>query len=256
MNLNLTKPIVFIDIETTGLDVKSDRIIDIALIKIKPDGTEETINELINPGISIPLEATEIHGIKDSDVLDKKDFKFHAQKIVEFINDCNLAGFNITRFDFPILQNELNRCGMKFPWNEKILDLQYLYHKLEPRNLSSAYIKYCNKELEKVHSSRSDAKACLEILDAQLEKHTDLPKDISELIEFYNPKDPNWIDSLGKFMWKNEKATFNFGTHQGKTIEEIYINNTDYLKWMKDADFLLDVKQIVIDALLGKFPKK
>ncbi len=256
MNIKITKPVVFIDVETTGLDTKSDKIIDITLIKIKPDGTEETINELINPNIPIPKEATEIHGIKDSDVLNKKDFKFHAQKIVEFINGCDLAGFNIIRFDFPILQNELNRCGANLSWNEKILDLQYLYHKLDPRDLSSAYRKYCNKELGKFHSSHSDAKASLEILEAQLEKHTDLPRDILELIEFSNLKNPNQIDLLGKFLWVNERATFNFGKHKGKTIEEISINEPDYFNWIIDGDFLPDVKQIAKEALSKKFPKK
>lgn len=255
--LSHTRPIVFIDIESTGVNTQQDRIIEIGIIKIHPDGHEEFLSSLINPDIPIPPEAIKIHGITDADVAGKPNFKEFAQKLLDFIKDCDLGGFAINRFDLPLLEAEFQRAGVYYSRKEKlIIDVLTIYHEFEPRNLSAAYKKYCNKELEGAHRSEVDVRATVEVFKSQLEQHEKLPKDILGLHEFCNRKDPNWFDSEGKFTWMGDAVVINFSKYQGRTLEDIAKNEIGFLNWILNKDFSPEVKKIAEDAIKGIFPKK
>jgi len=254
-NLQLTKPLAFIDVETTGLNTQQDRIVDICVTKLHPDGKEETISSFINPGMPIPIESTQIHGITDDDVKGKPTFNELAPKLFDFIKDCDLGGFGIIKFDLSVLEYEFERVGIKYSKKGKqIIDVQNIYHKLEPRDLSAAHLRYCGKPFENAHKARADVRATIDVLESQLRQHVTLPRDISGLDEFCNPKDPTWIDDDGKFSWFKDNPIVNFGTHKGKTLEFMYKNEPDYLQWMIRKDFSTEVKRIAEDALKGKFP--
>ncbi len=252
-NLQLIRPIAVMDIETTGLNKQEDRIVDICITKILPNGEKETLNSVINPTIPIPIDATKIHGINETDVQGKPTFKEFAPKIIDFIDNCDWCGFNLG-FDLPLLESEFKRARINYS-NEgkKIIDVMKIYHKLEPRTLSSAHLKYCGEAFENAHRANADVKATIKILESQLEKHADLPRDVSELHEFC--KNPLWIDDDGKFSWLNGKAIINFGKHTGTTLEDMHKNELSYLQWMMNADFSSKVKDILKDAIQGKFPK-
>lgn len=246
-----------IDIETTGLNAQEARIVEISIIKIFPNGKEGTLSSLINPNIPIPIESTKIHGITDADVQGKPIFKEFAQKVIDFIDGCDLCGFGIMRFDLLVLESEFKRAEIDYSKKErKIVDVLNIYHKVEPRDLSSAYLKYCGKSLGDVHRADIDARATIDILESQLERHNILPRDIFNLHEFCNPKDPLWIDDDGKLRWCNRKAVMNFGKHEGKTLEDISKNEPDYLQWIISKDFSPEVKGIIEEAIKGKFPEQ
>ena len=255
--LNLQRPLAVLDVETTGLNKQNDRVIDICIKKIFPNGKEELLDSLINPEMPIPSETTKINGIKDIDVQGKPTFKEFAPKIISFIDNCDWCGFNIIGFDLQLLESEFKRAEINYS-NEgrKVIDVLRIYHKLEPRDLSSAHLKYCGKVLENAHRAKVDVRATINVLESQLEKHDDIPCDVSELHEFCNPKDPMWIDSEGKLKWNNGKAIINFGIHSGKTLENMQKNEVGYLKWIMNKDFFLDVKKIVSEAIKGNFPEK
>lgn len=258
MDIQLNKPLVFIDLETTGIETLIDRIVEFSALKINPDNSEESMTARINPQIPIPIEAIAIHGIKDSDVADKPSFKEYALTIRNFLEGCDLGGFNIKRFDLEILEAEFKRADVEFSKeNRFILDVQTIYHKSDPRDLSAAYKKYCNKETEKHHSAEHDVRATFDIFKSQLEMHKELPHDISKLHDFCNErKSASWIDSKGKFIWIGNDAVLNFGSHKGKPLAYIAQKESDFLRWMLTKDFSQEVKGIMLDALNGKFPKK
>lgn len=254
-SLELTRPIAFIDIETTGLNTQQDRIVDICVIKIHPNGTEETLNSVINPNIPIPIESTKIHGITDADVKGKPTFGEFAQKLINFIDDSDLGGFE-TKFDLLVLESEFKRAGIGYSGEgRQIVDVKSIYHKLEPRDLNAAHLKYCGKPLKNTHRAHIDVRATIDVLESQLSQHDILPRDVSSLHEFCNPRDPAWIDGDGKFVWFEGKALINFGTHRGKTLEFIYKNYPDYFNWIIREDFSAKVKEIAKDAINGKFPE-
>lgn len=255
-SLQLTRPIAFIDIESTGVNPQQDRIIEIGVIKIHLDGREEFLSSLINPNISIPPDAIKIHGITDADVMGKPHFREFAPQLLEFIKDCDLGGFAINRFDLPLLEAEFQRAGVSYSRKEKlIVDVLTIYHEFEPRNLSAAYKKYCNKELEGAHRSEVDVRATVDVFKSQLEQHEKLPKDILGLHEFCNPKGPTWIDDNGRFAWFEGKAIINFGKNQGKTLEFMSKNDPSYLQWIINKEFSAEVKEIANNAINGKFPE-
>lgn len=257
-NLRLTRPIAFIDVETTGLNTQQDRIIDISFIKMHPDGRQESLNFMINPCIPISAESTRIHGITDADVAGKPAFQEFASQILNFIQDCDLGGFGISKFDLMVLEAEFKRAGINYSREGKqILDVQHIYHKLEPRDLSAAYMKYCNKQLEGAHKAHIDVKATIDVLESQLEQNDTLPHDITSLNEFCNPRHPTWIDSDGKFAWLGNDAVVNFGKkHKGHKLQDVSKSEPDYLQWMIRDDFSPEVKKIAEDAIKGKFPQK
>lgn len=257
MNLNLEKPIAIIDIETTGLNKQNDRIVDICIIKIFPDGTKETFQEILNPEIPIPQEATKVHGITDSDVVGKPTFKEIAPRVINFIDGCDWCGFNLINFDLGLIESEFNRVGVSYSSEgRKVIDVLKIYYKLEPRDLSSAYLKYCGEILENAHKAEEDAKATIKVLESQLGEHIELPRDVSELHELCSPKDPSWIDKEGKIKWFNNKAVINFGKNRGKTLEDMQKDDPSYFQWIIGADFSIEVKNIVKSAINGEFPKK
>lgn len=255
--LSHTKPIAFIDIESTGINTQIDRIIEIGIVKIYPNGNEESLISLINPSIPIPPETIKIHGITDADVAGSPHFREFAQKLFEFIKDCDLGGFAIKKFDLPILEAEFQRAGIFYSRQEKkIIDILIIYHEFEPRDLRAAYKKYCNKDLEIAHRAETDVRATIDIFKAQLEQHDNLPRDIESLHEFCNPRDPNWIDSEGRFTWMGDAAVINFSKYQGRTLEDIAKNEIGFLNWVLNKDFSSEVKKLVKDALNGQFPIK
>lgn len=255
--LNLTRPLAFIDVETTGLNTQQDRIVDICVTKIHPDGREETLNSYINPTIPIPIESTQIHGISDTDVDGKPTFEEFAPQLFNFINECDWGGFGILKFDLLVLESEFTRAGIKYSKEgRQVVDVQNIYHKLEPRDLSAAHLRYCGKPLENAHRAQVDVRATIDVLESQLGQHSTLPCDISGLNGFCNQKDPTWIDNDGKFSWFKGDAIINFGAHKGKTLESMYKKEPDYLQWIISKDFSPEVKKMAEDALNGKFPTR
>lgn len=254
--LAIEQPLVFIDIETTGLDTIRDRIVEFSAIKISPDGSEKQLTLRINPQIPIPKEATEIHGITDKDVVDSPKFFQCAANIRSFLKDCDLAGFNMIRFDLPLLENEFRRVNMEFSREGRnLIDSQIIFHMLEPRNLAAAYKKYCGKELNNAHSAEADARATIEVLSGQLSQHPELPRDIQELADYCLPDRANYIDAEGKFLWVNDKAICSFGKYRGMSLKQIAKTEPGYLEWLSRAKFSPEVQDLAKRAIRGKFPE-
>lgn len=255
--LNLTRPIAFFDIESTGTNTQQDRIVEISVIKINPQGKEEFLSSIINPEIPIPQEAIEIHGITNEEVVGKPIFKDFAQELFEFLKDCDIGGFYMSKFDLPLLEKEFERVGIPYSRQGKsIIDVLTIYHKFNPRDLSSAYKEYCGKDLDGAHRSEADVRATIEVFKVQLEKHSELPNDVEGLHEFCNRKDPNWVDSDGKFIWSGGNVVFNFSQHKGKTLQEVAKSEIGFLNWIIAKDFSSEIKKICEDALNGVFPIK
>jgi DNA polymerase-3 subunit epsilon len=253
-NLKLDRALVFLDLETTGLNISKDRIVDITLLKIHPDGREESKTRLINPEMPIPEEATKIHGITDEKVSGEAKFKQIAKSFKEFLEGCDLCGFNIKGFDIPMLEAEFRSVGIEFSRvGRRIIDTQVIFHKLNPRNLETAYLKYCGKKLENSHTSDVDARASAEILDAQLEAHDELPHDIESLHQFCcYPEEASWVDKDGKLIWINGEIAINFGKkYKGILLKEVAETDPDYLEWIIRANFPEEVKDIVREAISG-----
>lgn len=254
----LDKALVFFDLETTGVALTEDRIIDIALLRRDPAGAQEVFASLIDPGMPIPPESTAVHHITDAMVQGQPSFKDLAPKILEFLGDADLGGFGISRFDIPMLANEFKRAGYVFPMEgRRIVDALHIYHKMEPRNLSAAYQLYCGKSLEGAHRAEADTRASSEVFFAQLERYPGLPKDVAGLAAFCNSRDPRSVDSEGKFVWRNGQASFNFGKHRTLTLQEVAQRDPSYLRWLMGTDKTTpEMIRICKDALQGKFPVK
>jgi DNA polymerase-3 subunit epsilon len=261
-SLQLDRPLAFIDVETTGLNPYSDRIVELSILKVHPDGTEGYHSRRINPGIPIPPEATAVHGITDEDVANEPKFGQYAKGIRNFLEGCDIAGFNVITFDLPFLKAELERAEVDFFREDRqLVDSMLIYHQKEPRepgkprNLKAAYLRYCGKELEDAHSAEKDATASAEVLDAMVEEHNDLPKDVSGLCAFCNEVRKNYVDLEGRLIWVEGEVTLNFGSHGGRPLKEIAEEHPDYLLWILRADFPPDVCEIVEKALDGEFPQ-
>jgi len=245
MKLNLTKPLCVFDLETTGTNTAKDRIVEISIIRVEPDGTEETKTWRVNPQMPIPKEASDVHGITDEDVKDAPTFEQIAQEIFEWIHDADLAGFNSNRFDVPLLAEELLRAGIDFDLKtNNMIDVQNIFHKMEPRNLAAAYKFYCNGDLTNAHSAEADTQATLEILKAQLQRYEDLPKDMEKLSNFSSYF--NSADFQGRIIYndKNEEV-INFGKYKGQKVEEVLTKDPGYFGWIMRADFPLYMKKII-----------
>ena len=254
--LTIERPLVFMDIETTGLDKDRDRIVEFSAIKISPDDSEKQLTLRINPQIPIPKEATEIHGITDKDVVDSPKFFQCAASIRNFLNGSDLAGFNMIRFDLPLLENEFRRVNMNFSREGRnLIDSQIIFHMLEPRNLAAAYKKYCGKELNNAHSAEADARATAEVLLGQLNQHPELPRDIKDLADYCLPDRANYIDAEGKFLWVNDKAMCSFGKYRGMSLKQIAKTEPGYLEWLSRANFSPEVQDLAKRAIQGKFPE-
>jgi DNA polymerase-3 subunit epsilon len=245
MKLSLKKALIFLDLETTGVDVAKDRIVQIALIRYSPDGTQEEYNEIINPEIPIPVQTSEIHGIYDVDVLGKPNFKERSEEIIKFIGEGDFAGFNSNRFDVPLLLEEFARNGIDFPMKDrKLIDVQNIFHKKEERTLAAAMKFYCGKELENAHDALADVRATADVLMAQLDRYEDL-EGSTEFLHDFSRRNKN-LDFVGRFVENNEGiACFNFGKHKGKPVAEVLKTEPSYYSWMMQGDFPHYTKKVL-----------
>lgn len=258
MIIKLERALVFLDLETTGTDINADRIVDVALVRRDPSGMEGVFSSLVDPGMPIPSEATAVHKISDDMVRGQPTFKELAPKLLAFIGDADLGGFNAAKFDIPMLAAEFKRAGVEFQTKgRRVLDAFTIFQRKEPRNLSAAYKFYCGKELDGAHRAEADAKAALEVFWAQLERYPDLPRDLQQLSDQLNAQDPRYVDAERKFSWRNGQAVFNFGKHRTLPLEEVARKEPGYLEWlMGTAQATPELIQICRDALQGKFPVK
>ncbi len=263
MKLYLRNPLVFLDLETTGINIASDRIVEIALLKIHPDGSEEERVVRINPEMPIPEGATRIHGITDEDVKDAPVFKEVARTLARFLEGCDLAGFNSNRFDIPLLAEEFLRCDVDIDFKKrKFIDVQAIYHKMEKRTLSAAYKHYCKKEHEGAHTALADARATYEVLQAQLEVYQDteyedhnskksipIVNDVGKLSEFsaYD----HHVDYIGRIILDEHGVEiFNFGKNKGLPVEKVLREQPGYYNWMLNGDFPLYTKKVLTQIKL------
>ena len=247
MRLQLEKPLVIFDLETTGTNITSDRIVEIAMIKIHPDGQEEKFCKRVNPGIPIPEEITAIHGISNEDIKNEPTFNEIVDDVITFLESADLGGYNSNKFDIPVLAEEIMRTGRSVDFSSRqCVDVQNIFHKMEQRTLSAAYQFYCNKSLENAHSALYDAVATWEVLKAQLERYPSLSDTIDFLSDFSKAGNFQLLDFAGRLAI-NEKgeAIYNFGKHKGKTIRQVAKLEPGYYGWMLDADFPLYTKQVL-----------
>ena len=253
--IGLNRPLVVFDIESTGVSPRRDRIIELAAVKVMPDGSEVPKCWLLNPTVHIPEETTAIHGIADDDVKDCPTFRDRAKEIFDYFDGCDLSGFNADRFDIPCLEEEFARCGMNFAsGRRKRIDVQRIYHRKEPRDLTAAVRFYCERSHDGAHGAEADTAATLEVLKAQLSRYDDLPKSVDDLDEYLVPRDPLNADRGGLFRWKDGEWTINFGKKRGESLKRIMLNEPNFLKWMIKGDFETDARMIAADALEGRLP--
>ena len=255
MELKLRRPIAFIDIETTGINVSSDRIVEISVLKLSPGGKEEWMSTRVNPEIPIPPKSTAIHGITDKDVENAPTFKEIAKNLAVFLEGSDLAGYNAIKFDIPVIAEEFLRVNIDFNFlKRKYVDVQVIFHKKEQRTLSAAYLFYCSKALENAHSSKADTQATFEVLKAQLDRYQDLENDVEKLAVFssFNSN----VDFAGRIIY-DESGTeiFNFGKHKGKPVLTVFKEEPSYYSWMMNGDFPLYTKKILTEIKLRSFGK-
>jgi DNA polymerase-3 subunit epsilon len=255
MKLHLKRPLVVFDLETTGMSVNQDRIVEFSYIKVMPDGTENIKTLRFNPGIPIPHDVSLIHGIYDEDVKDAPLFKQKAKELAEEFKGCDFAGFNSNKFDFPLLVEEFLRAGVEFDVeNRKFVDAQRIFHMMEQRTLTAAYKFYCNKELVNAHSAEADTIATLEVLKAQIERYENLENDVDFLHNF-TKQDKN-VDLAGRMVYNNDGVpVFNFGKHKGKPVQEVFKTDFGYYDWMMNGDFAEDTKRRLTQIKLQGFKK-
>lgn len=256
MQLNLTKPICFFDLETTGINISKDRIVEISILKVHPDGKELSKTWLVNPEMPIPPEVTAIHGISDADVADQPTFKAIAKEIYNMIKDSDLGGFNSNRFDIPLLAEEMLRAEVDFDMkNTQSIDVQTIFHKMEQRTLVAAYKFYCDKNLDDAHSAEADTKATYEVLKAQLSKYGELENDIKFLADFSSRK--KFADFAGFLIYnKKGEECFSFGKHKGKRVVDVMEQEPGYFGWLLNADFPLYTKKVLTAIKLRQFNNK
>jgi len=244
MNLKLTRPIACVDLETTGVSITQDRIVELSIIKLHPDGKKEIKTRRVNPGIPIPKESSDVHGIYDADVANEPTFKEMANSIKQFLENCDLCGFNSNKFDFPILTEEFFRAGLEVNFRDRhLVDVQQIFFKKEPRNLSAAYKFYCGKELENAHSAEADAVATMDILFAQIDHYEDLSDTVEELAQLSKGED--FLDYSRRVKLVNGVPIFNFGKFKDKPVAEVLKKEPQYYDWMMKGDFALDTKNVV-----------
>jgi DNA polymerase-3 subunit epsilon len=254
--INLTRPIVFFDIESTGLSIVKDRIIEISFVKVFPDQTEDRKTYLLNPTIPISPEATAVHGITNEKVKDQPTFSQVSNDIFQFINDSDLSGFNLLKFDIPMLMEEFIRCGLDLDLScREIVDVQVLFHKMEERTLSAAYKFYCNKELINAHSAIADTDATYEVFKKQIERYSQLPQTIKGISEFTGLN--KRADLEGRIIFDADgNVVFNFGKHKGRKVEDVFAAEPSYYSWMMDGDFAAYTKKVISDIRMRMLKNK
>lgn len=255
MNLQLNRPIAFIDLETTGVNISYDRIVEIAIVKINPDGSKLVKRKLINPLMPIPIGATEVHGISDEMVKDAPSFKQVANEVKQFIENCDMGGYNSNRFDVPMLIEEFLRAGIEFSVDgKKLVDVQRVFHMMEQRTLSAAYKFYCNKVLDGAHSAEIDATATWEVLEAQVERYPQIGTTVESIVKFTGEDDI--VDFARRFIKDKGVEVFNFGKHKGKPVIQVLKEEPQYYDWMMKGDFAMDTKQKLTEIFKRTIAKK
>lgn len=256
MELKLKRSVVFLDLETTGINVSSDRIVEISLLKISVSGKEQWMTTRVNPEMPIPPKVTAIHGISDSDVADAPTFREIAKNVAAFMEGCDLAGYNAVKFDIPVLAEEFLRVNIDFNFRKrKYVDPQVIFYKKEQRTLSAAYQFYCKKDLENAHSAKADTAATYEVLKAQLDMYSDLENDIEKLA-LYSAFNNN-VDFAGRIILdENSIEVFNFGRYKGRPVEEVFREDPSYYSWMMNGDFPLYTKKVLTEIKLRAFGNK
>ena len=244
MKLNLKKPVIFFDLETTGTNITSDRIVEISMIKVFPDGHDEQRTLRVNPGRPIPREASEIHHIYDEDVAGKPLFNQVAAQLAANFLGCDIAGFNSNKFDVPMLAEEFARAGVDFDFTRpRFIDVQTIFHKKEQRTLTAAYRFYCDKELDGAHSANADTRATYEVLMAQLDRYEDLPNDMDALAE-YSCQNKN-VDLMGRLVYDDQhREVINFGKYKGQLAADVLRRDPGYFAWIQQGDFPSDTKRV------------
>lgn len=256
MELNLNKPICFFDLETTGVNVASDRIVEISILKVFPNGNKESYTWRVNPEMPIPKQVSEIHGITDEMVANEPPFRELAPRIFQLIKESDLGGFNSNRFDIPLLAEEMLRADIDFDMKKaQSVDVQTIFHKMEKRTLEAAYKFYCDKTLENAHSAEADTLATYEVLKAQLARYDDLENDINFLADFSSHRE--FADFAGFIGYnKDGEEVFTFGKHKGSLVEEIFDKEPGYFGWLLNADFPLYTKKVLTRVKLRKLNNK
>ena len=246
MELNLTKPIIFFDLETTGVNFQKDRIVEISYIKVWPNGKEESRTIRVNPERHIPEEATAVHHITDEDVANERPFRELARELARTFTGCDIAGFNSNKFDLPLLMEEFIRAGVDGfdPMRCRLIDVQTIFHKMEQRTLSAAYRFYCNADLEGAHSANADTRATYEVLKAQLDRYPSLKNDMDFLAEF--SRQNRNVDLAGRIVLDDQnREVINFGKHKGKPVTEVFAKDPGYYAWIQNGDFANNTKQVL-----------
>lgn len=253
--LQLKKPLAFIDLETTGVNLGLDRIVEIAIVKILPDGTKSVKRKLLNPEMAIPKASSDIHGITDEMVKDAPTFKQVAHELKQMLDGCDLAGYNSNRFDIPLLMEEFLRVQVDFDMkNRKLLDVQNIFHKMEPRTLGAAYKFYCNKALDGAHSAEVDASATHEILEAQLERYPALGNNVDTILKTIG--EDVIVDFARRFIMENGTEVFNFGKFKGRPVADVLKSEPQYYDWMMKGDFPQHTKQKLTEIYTRTMLKK
>jgi DNA polymerase-3 subunit epsilon len=253
MNLQLSKPLIIFDLETTGINISKDRIVEIYLIKVHPDGKKETMHHFLNPEQKIPEEVIKIHGITDEMVADKPTFKEVVHEIKQFILDCDFGGFNAHKFDFPLLFEEFYRAGVELDTSKpRFVDAQRIFHQMEPRNLSAAYRFYCDKNLDNAHSAAADTEATWEIIQAQIERYDSLKNNMDYLDKL--SRYSSHVDFAGRFKYNaQEEIVFNFGKHKNTPVKTVLEKEPSYYDWMMKGDFPNNTKMVLNKIRLEMF---
>ena len=255
VRLRLDRPLVVFDVEATGLNKRTDRIVAIGMVRYEPIGTAEQISYLLNPCIPIPEEATGIHGITDADVKDAPTFADMAEILARHFAGADLAGYNILGYDIQILMEEFARANRPFSLEgRRVLDAQRIFFRNEPRDLAAALRYYCGETHENHHDALGDVLATIRVLDGQFRKYAELPTDLNGLHEYCDPRDPAWVDRIGRLKWSKGEVVFNFGKFQGQSLRDTVVKDPNFITWLLRSDFPDDTKQIVRDAVNGKFP--
>ena len=252
--LKLKRPLAVFDIESTGLNRRNDRIIEIAIVKLLPDGSRKQTSFRVNPGMPIPAESTAIHGITDDDVKDCLSFKTIAPEIKRLLSDCDFGGYNLIYFDIPILQEEFQRAGIPFHIDDRLVfDAQKIFHMREPRDLTAALKFYCDEELVDAHGALADTEATLSVILGQMDKYPDLPDTMEEIDSLCNQRDPTWVDRRGRLKASKGDVVINFGKYQGQSVQKLAKTDLKFLQWMIRSDFPRDTQEI-IQAIIDGVP--
>ncbi len=255
LDLNLDRPLLVFDIESTGVNWRVDRIIDLAWVKVLPDGQRASGGYRVHPGVPIPSESTRIHGITDEDVKDCPPFSEIARAVAEDFADADLGGYNLLRFDLPLLGEEFKRAEVPFDLSgRRIVDAQRIYHQREPRDLSAALRFYAGESHTGAHGAMEDALATVRVIEGQLQRYPDLPRDLDALHAYCNPRDDAWVDAMGRLKWSDGEIVINFGRNQGRRLRDLLQKEPGFIQWILNNSFPEDTKTILRNAQSGEWP--